>query len=175
MSIDHQPIPQHIQDLISILQQESQQLEAARHQLQLKQQALVSGSIDQLPSIDRELGSIGKQCAALNRKREELSQRLGWGQRPLKQIVAELPAQYAPRLTQLREQLKRLAMDVEQSNRENRDLLALSLKWTQDTIAVVRNALNPDAASYNALGEKHAKAHPHHATSPTQSTISHSA
>lgn len=174
MSADHQPMPQHIQDLISLLQQESQQLEAARHQLQLKQQALVTGSIDQLPTIDRELSSIGKQCATLSKKRNELSQNSGWGQQPLKQIIAQLPAQYVPRLTQLREQLKRLALDVEQANRENRDLLALSLQWAQDTIAVVRSALNPDAASYNAHGEKQAKGS-HQPSSATQSTISHSA
>ncbi len=174
MSNDYQPIPQPIQDLISILQQESQQLEAARQQLQLKQQALVSGAIDQLPPIDRQLSAIGKQCATLSRNRDELARQSGWGQRPLKQIIAELPAQYVPRLSQLREQLTRLARDVEQSNRETRDLLTLSLKWTQDTIAVVRGALNPDAASYNAHGEKQAKAG-HHTGGALQSTISHSA
>jgi flagellar biosynthesis/type III secretory pathway chaperone len=174
MSHPDQSVPKHIQDLVGILQQESQQLEAARHQLQLKQQALVSGAMDQLPRIDRELVAIGKQCATLSRKREALSHQSGWGQQPLKQIIAQLPAQYVPRLTRLREQLKRLAQDVEQSNRETRDLLSLSLQWTQDTITVVRSALNPDAASYNAQGEKQAKAN-HHPASALQSTISHSA
>lgn len=174
MSHQEQSIPQHIQDLINILQQESHQLEAARHQLQLKQQALVTGAIEQLPTIDRELSGIGKQCATLSKKRNELSQNSGWGQRPLKQIIAELPAHYAPRLTQLREQLKRLALDVEEANRETRDLLALSIQWAQDTIAVVRSALNPDAASYNAHGEKQAKGS-HQPASTPQSTISHSA
>lgn len=98
---------QALQDLMTVLAQEAHHLETVRNQLFLKQQALVQGQLESLPSIDRTLSHLGKQCGQLAHKRNQLRQALGWQQEPLSAIIAKLPPQYVPQVSQLRDRLKR--------------------------------------------------------------------
>lgn len=167
--------PERLTALLIVLENETRQLEAAREQLNLKRQILVSGQPQKLVSIDRELTALGKKSGELAKEREVLTRQLGWEKQTLKSLIPQMPAQFEPRFTLTRDRLHRAAMDVERLNRENRDLLNLSLKWVRDTVEVIAAAMNPEGASYTAQGGKKLKQNTPNDQAPTQSTVIRSA
>jgi malonyl CoA-acyl carrier protein transacylase len=167
--------PEQLTTLLHLLESETRQLEAAREQLNLKRQILVSGQPQGLVAIDRELLALSKKANELSRERETLTQQMGWGQQTLKSRIPTMPAQFAPLFIHARDRLRRTAMDVQRLNQENQDLLNLSLKWVQDTVEVIASALNPEGASYTAQGSKKSKQIITHDQTAGQSTVIHSA
>lgn len=167
--------PERLTALLELLESETRQLEAAREQLNLKRQVLVSGQPQGLVPIDRELMALSKKAGELAKEREALTRQMGWEKQTLKSLIPQMPAQFMPRFTATRDRLQRAALDVERLNRENRDLLTLSLKWVQDTVEVIAATLNPEGASYTAQGSK--KGHPKASSNqaPAQSTVIRSA
>lgn len=167
--------PEQLNTLLDLLENETRQLESAREQLNAKQQILVSGKHQQLAAVDRTLMAISKKAQELAKERVELTQRMGCSQQTLKALIPQMPAHYIPRFTSARDHLQRAALDVERLNRENRDLLTLSLQWVQDTVTVIAAALNPESASYTAAGTRKTKQGPTDDQMPVQSTVIRSA
>lgn len=167
--------PEQLSELLRLLESETRQMEAARDQLNIKRQILVEGKPKELVAIDRQLLALSKKANELAREREALTLQLGCPQETLKSMIPRMPAQFIPRFRLVRDQLQRAAMDVEQLNRENRELLNLSLKWVQDTVEVIANALNPEGASYTPQGGKKTKQGVPNDMAPTQSTVIHTA
>lgn len=171
----HLNTPEQLTTLLHLLESETRQLEAAREQLNLKRQVLVSGQPQGLVPIDRELMALSKKASEIYREREALTQQMGWGQQTLKSRIPNMPAQFVPRFTHTRDRLYRTAMDVQRLNQESQDLLNLSLKWVQDTIEVIAGALSPEGASYTAQGGKKSKQNTTHDQTAGQSTVIRSA
>ncbi len=168
--------PEQLALLLENLTLEIQHLEAVQEHLTRKQQALVSGQPQALAPIDQQLLTLSKKALGLNKQRDQLLTQMGCPGTPLKKLINHMPGEYVPRFRAVRDQLYRAASDVERLNRENRDLLALSLHWVKDTVEIIMGAMNPEAASYTAQGAKKAKPNgPMPNSVAPQSTITHSA
>lgn len=167
--------PEQLSALLSLLENETRQMEATRDQLNIKRQILVAGKPKELVAIDRQLMALSKKATELAKEREALTRQMGCPQETLKSMIPRMPAQFIPRFTTARDKLHRTAMDVRQLNRENRELLNLSLKWVQDTVEVIASALNPEGASYTPQGNKTTKQPAANNLKPGQSTIIHDA
>lgn len=162
--------------LMAVLSQELACLQQMQGQLLAKTQVLVSGNLDAIAAVDAQLLHLSKQAETLALQRQEM---LAMSHLPpnisLKVLIPLLPQSCQVDGMALRNVLLSTAQDVARMNQEHRSLVALSLQWAQDTVEVIINALQPEAASYDAQGSSK-RGVKRHASVPSQahSTITHS-
>ncbi len=161
--------------LHGILAEEIYQYEAVSERLTHKSQVLAANKPKQLAQLDRELLALSRKATQLEQERQRTMAKMGCPNWSLTELIAHLPPQQASRFTQSRERLRQAVKNTAALNRDNRDLLDLSLKWIQETVDIISSALAPEGASYTAQGGKNTPHNTSKAASPLQSTISHSA
>ncbi len=161
--------------LHGILAEEICQYEAVSERLTRKSQVLAANKPKQLAQIDRELLALSRKATQLEQERQRTMTQIGCPNWSLTELIAHLPPKQASRFTQSRERLRQAVQNTADLNRDNRDLLDLSLRWIQETVEIIANALAPEGASYTAQGGKNSTHNTSQAASPLQSTISHSA
>jgi hypothetical protein len=64
---------------------------------------------------------------------------------------------------------------MRQLNQDVSELLALSIRWINDTVELIAAAITPEGSSYTAHGNKAHATHPGASMAPVQSTIIRSA
>ena len=170
------PTPTECLDILhGILEDEIRQYTAAADKMIRKNEMLAAGQPQGLGKLDRELLTLSQKAAQLEKDRRALMTRMGHDGQTLSDLIPTLPQQEIPRFTDCRERLISAIKTADSLNRDNRDLLTISLQWLQDTIEIIANAITPEAASYTAQGTKNtAQPAANPATLP-QSTINHSA
>lgn len=165
---------QTLNTLEALLSQETQTYQMVAGLMDEKKEVLVKGNYKQLPDIDQRLVQLGQQSITLEQERLLLMQQLGYPNQPLSQMVQELPPPHQSRLSETRARLKDVVEQINELNQTNKRLLHWSIKWIEETVDVITNAVMPESASYTATGDK-TKNRKRHATQPTQSTFIHDA
>jgi len=172
----HSSSHQKLAALLHLLEEETRQYEAASAKLREKQDILISGKPKKLPRLDQELTAISHKTRQLEQQRLSLMAELGHPNQNLSHLIADLEPQAAATLTPPRDRLVKAVQETTRLNQDTRDLLQLSMQWIQDTVELIANVLTPEAASYNAQGNKAGGAkHKANPSDPGQSTINHSA
>jgi len=182
MTDAHQPHPesqnrhQQLVALLNLLEEETRQYEAASVKLREKQDVLIANTPKKLPRLDQELTAISHKTRQLEQQRLSLMSELGHPNQTLSQFITALDPQTAATFIPSRDRLLKTAQETTRLNQDTRDLLQLSMQWIQDTVELIANVLTPEAASYNAQGNKASGSkHKANPTGPAQSTINHSA
>lgn len=157
-----------------VLSEQILQYQAIQTLLERKRDIVVSGQPQDLQAVDRELLSLSHKVAQLEQERQVFQVENGYSDWTLEQLLRQAPLSCVARLREARDQLIRLLQDTEQLNRENRELLSLSLQWIQDTVSVIAKAVEPEGSSYTAQGSKVRKPHGDVVPAALQSTVSHS-
>lgn len=171
----HSSHPETIERLYGILEEEVRQQQAIAEKLAHKSELLASNKPQGLGKLDRELMTLAQKATQLEKQRQAAISELGHAGSTLKNVIPQLPATEVPRFQQVRDRLITTAKATERLNRDNQDLLTLSLQWIQDTVEIIANALTPEAASYNAQGSKVSAQPARKPATIPQSTVSHSA
>lgn len=161
--------------LHGILEDEIRQYEAAAEKLTRKNEMLATGKPEGLGKLDRELLTLSQKAAQLEQDRRAIMAKLGHANQTLSDLIPTLPAQQIPRFAHSRERLISAITTADSLNRDNRDLLTISLHWLQETIEIIANAITPEAASYTAQGAKNTAQPNSNAATLPQSTVNHSA
>lgn len=161
-----------LDQLHELLEAQIAQYQLAVNTLQQKKEALVSGKPQSLLQIDRQLLTISRKTAQMEKQREEKMLALGYPNGRLEYLITQMDRNSAKRFQNTRTRLLCTAEDVNRLNRESRGLLDLSLAWIQETVEIITAAISPEGASYTAQGSK-----PGQSTeqAPIQSTVNHSA
>lgn len=139
-------------ELYEQLRQEAEQQEALAERLAQKNELLVAGQVEALLKLDRELMAEGRKARVLAGRRQELMARMGCPDAPLSRLISRLDGEASARFSGMRDRLRLAVRTVEQRNQDNRDLLALSLNWLQETVNIIANAVAPEGACYTAQG-----------------------
>jgi flagellar biosynthesis/type III secretory pathway chaperone len=167
--------PQHLDALSGILEEQIRQYESVLQTLARKRDILVTGQAQDLQTIDRELVSVSHKVAQLEKNRQQLQTTMGCPDWKLEKIIRHLPSPVSRHFSETRHRLLRALKDTERMNRENNDLLTLSMQWIQETLEIIAAAVTPEGASYTAQGNKHRPQNSPATPAPIQSTVNHSA
>lgn len=150
-------IHNELTELQALLDQEHQILAQMENAMQSKKECLVTNNTPGLMKTDQALMALGQRTAQLEQKRMELLRQMGFADHSLEQLVASLGAQYPEQVRPLRESrlgLRRVMERIQALNRNNQELLALSIQWIESTVELIARQVNPEAASYTANGQK---------------------
>lgn len=166
------PDAEQLNHLHDLLEAEIDQYRQAVDTLQQKKEALVSGKPQGLIPLDRRLLVISRKTAQMEKQRREAMTALGYPDGRLEQLMANLDQESARRFRQTRDRLLRTAEDMNRLNRESKSLLDLSIAWIQETVDIITAAISPEAACYDAQGNKPGS---NTDQTPPQSTVNRSA
>ena len=155
--------------MYDVLTLETGQYEQAVDVLRCKNMALAVGKPQDLIPIDRELMQIAHRSRQLERQRVSLMAGRGDSSVSLRDLIARMDPVNAARFETLRVRLLSAAHNVAQLNRDGESLLALSLGWIRETVALF--VASPEGSAYNHHGGKGADSG---TCAPGQSTVSHS-
>lgn len=144
-----------IETLKTILTQQEAVYADVEERIHQKRQALIEGSVHQLAEIDQELVSLGQRMSRLEAERMELMSTMGYVNKPLAELIPDLPSEQAAELRDLRIRLRARIYNVRSANDQARSLLDLSIKWIEDTVEVIAKAVMPEAASYGQQNGKY--------------------
>jgi hypothetical protein len=118
----------------------------------LKTKALIGGDSHDIIAQDQAILPLSQKAALLAEQRMAWIMAQGTDSGALPEYLLTVSGEEANELTYLRLELRRILMDIEAENREHQTLITLSLRWIQQSISAIGNALSPQGASYNASG-----------------------
>lgn len=157
--------------LHNILEEEIHCYETAASRMADKKDCLLSGNTEQLMNVDKELLNLSQKATQLEKTRLGVIQEMGYGEVTLEKLINKIDPLQARIFHQTRQRLLRAVTDVDRLNKNNRDLLDLSLKWVEESVELIANLLTPEGASYDASGAKTKKpGSKPNATRPTPSS-----
>jgi hypothetical protein len=119
----------------------------------LKTKALIGGDSHDIIQQDQSILPLSQKAALQAEQRVAWIITQGINSGSLPEYLLTVSKQHADELTYLRLELRRILMDIEAENKEHQTLITLSLRWIQQSIAAIGNALSPQGASYNSSGQ----------------------
>ena len=131
----HNPItlpPQAFERLLALLEQETHLLAQVEAQMQAKKDCLIANNTAGLMQADQALMGLGQKTAQIEQQRMDLMSRMGFADQTLEQMVGTLQADYPEQgrqLQQTRQGMRRLLERIQTLNRNNQELLSLSIQW----------------------------------------------
>ncbi|MDX2085807.1 MAG: flagellar export chaperone FlgN [Candidatus Melainabacteria bacterium] len=159
--------PQAIEPLKQTLLAEVDCLNTIRQCMSRRKEHIVNGQTEALMAEDKHLLALQKQLSNLENQRERL---LPEEAKTLQELIEKMPAKEQVPFRQLRQQLQRLAEDIQNLGKESRLLLEHSLAWLHDTFNLIVGHVAPEPAAYNQYGNKANLPASHTALEPLQST-----
>ncbi len=160
--MDHSASDQTIKNQLALLQcllnKQADIYSEIEEKMVQKQHVLVEGNPDKLVSTDQVLTGLAQKIARLEEERIALLIKMGHPNESLKEVIETLPSGEAESLSQCRNRLVKGIERVKGENDKARSLLNLSIRWVEDTVELIANALAPEAGSYNASGVKNNRA-----------------
>jgi len=110
---------------------------------------LINGDIEKVKTVDTELEKYNFVIEKLERKRKQI-----YPENPtLKEIIDRIEnKEDADKISNLRDQIKKILPNIQKQNIINIELLKQSLKIVENSIVVIANALVPEGSAYNRKG-----------------------
>ncbi len=161
--------------LTQLLNAQTEQYGLAQALLIEKRSLLVKGNPEGLDKLDRNLLNIHQKLIDLERTRLALQAETGCTGGTLENLVQALPPAQAFHFGNLRNGILSLLKDTQRLNRENQELLKLSLRWVRQTVKIIKGPESLETTSYTANGAKPVGKDNAMVTMPSRSTINHSA
>ena len=100
---------------------------------------------------------------------------MGQENKTLKEFIDCLDPSNMKPFHEARQRLTRAVENIRDLNRQNHNLLDLSLKWIEGSVQMIAQLLSPEGASYGAKGEKKARMAQGEQGLTPRSTIEHQA
>jgi hypothetical protein len=157
--------------LQDILNRQAEVYAQVEERMAEKRKILVEGTPHRLATLDQELTALIQKATILERERMDWLTEMGYEDQTLRQVIASLNPIWAKPLNDLRDRLLRQMANIQETNRESRSLLDLSIKWIEDTVEVIAQAIAPEAGAYDHKGAKNVTSHNQDVRSPMSSTI----
>ncbi|MBX2859616.1 MAG: flagellar protein FlgN [Vampirovibrio sp.] len=166
---------QHNKALKQLLEQQvdlSNQVEA---KMLDRKAAIIVGDPQPLGALDEELLTLGRQLEQIEKKRQALMVEMGVESDRLTDVIDTLPPADVAVFQQLHKKLKTVTQNIQEINQSSKTLLELSLKYIEQTVQIIADALLPEGAGYTQTGGKTDAQDTSGVLGQSKSTIEHSA
>ncbi len=150
----NQPLKNQLTLLQNLLNQQAEVYSDVEKQMIQKQHILIEGDPNKLASVDQTLAILGQRLTQLENQRIELLEAMGHQDKTLNEVLQTLPQHQTKTLRESRSHLIRSIKNIKIENDKTRSLLNLSIRWVEETVELIANALVPEAGTYNATGVK---------------------